>query len=1771
MIDEIKKAREAMRTAEESLYASQNRLRTKQSALNNANRLGKDGIDTAATLQREIAELNEQIERGKSGLKTIKDNVADLVGEFVLPETPRQLIAKLDDSLPFLMFPVRIETRFMGTGNVRELWVRVYPDDIAVHTHEKELSRDDADSGVEYWIQRTLAASLDNQEEREQPEKGAWRALANSHGGTRASWIASEIKKRVIEKEGSEDFSFMLIRAEIASILADKQQSPDQKRNAITSILNSTHPLAGLIRDRITNLLQADEQIGDTTRDAIIQTANDGILIHLGFNLEELKAESWTRAPKSEVMPDRFVLIGFNGAARLEQPFPTAVVNPLILGPNPQNLESDLSQQAGDLVLGEDFDWIANFDKAIQVGMGMRVPLVEPFASQGFDRLLVLGIRVSSTAADHKALLEELIDNHHYSPDGMSFLPQGTPTNHTADQRSGFSSDDAEGDASFETEATDPVIDTSTDEFDKTDAKRLSEAWDVDLAKLVQLANANRKEVSQGRIINRALYPATLGYYLEEMLQIDPADIGRVRRFFAEHVVARGSLPAIRVGKQPYGILVTSAFRKWQTNRLIDGEDFDFLAQVHQKLSKVEDQWQQLVSQVAHVDAPGDPFVKLLNMLGLHATSVDYQRRIGTHQALLWNIANFGIFIAATGAVGAYFNEVTRRALALIAELGLTFPQVPKLFGLLFNANTSGINGPIVDDVEKAEDEKLSETTELPAKYRLKVPGEVQDEVETLENRNYIGWLVNSDINTLKQQIFVDASGGPLPIPAALLYRMLHRSLLLSTHDASMTVFEGLQLIDSTVRREQDFTNIEAGRTVTRWEFMEANVGRVLPQLSGANVALGDFLLTADVSQVPAAFTLQEVKDSIASLETLKTAELERLFAEHIDLCSYRLDAWQTALFAARLQRLNLFRENPDTGASKRGLHLGAYGWLENVRPASAPVPVPETQIPPSLRQDGVVVVEQPQNGGFIHAPSINHAVAAAVLRNAYLTHATESNADHFAVKLTSERVRTALAFLEGVRNGQQLGALLGYQFERALHDRYVIDGDALAQHILAFRKKYPMVADKITPGASTADVINRKESFHVVDGYALLEAVMLGPSPLGYPFGVDSLPPVGTPAANAIVTEVERLKDTLDAIADLSLAEGVFQVTQGNYERAGAMLKALSEGTSPPDPEIVSTPRSGAVVNHKLTVHFATGVVESPWDVDDTPRSLAAPTLNKWLGDLIGGPDSLQFSVRYEGDAEPTAVRLTQLNLQPIDLINLIGNQAGAAEGTQTVNDLTELEARIDFAFRVKRNEDDPDADSSQRVIIEFIDKKVLADSARSLFELLPLLRNLQKLTTTSRPLGADDYTLQSEEKTDPHVSENPKRWNLASMETAFDDAAIALNNALIVLEGIVSTFPPNALSKDPAQTGDLSNIDYDALRSALVALSLFGLPGAFPKNALLPPLPADATDDQRLALLRAQQALIEQALLTAPQGRNRHSQAVALRNFDELTPEEVSKLTVTQKADIYQAAGALVLGDSFRFVRTFQFKNLPELQSADEFSNEVAADESLLRFTQSRLQTAAVTSQVDDWRDLAVEEWLEGAAAVRERVRLIDAVNTYQEAFADAELSFKPLQLPFDEQAHWIAMEFPAVSPEQLDDEDSFVPEGDFLSVVRQLPSDYDASAQQSGLLIDEWNEVIPNRVETTGIAIHYNQPNTEPPQCLLMAVSPNVNGSWDWDDLVDTVIDTFDRAKRRAVEPDFLRSTAYWQLLPAILSSFTSFPHGTISTNIAAQELSMVTDRT
>ena len=78
----------------------------------------------------------------------------------------------------------------------------------------------------------------------------------------------------------------------------------------------------------------------------------------------------------------------------------------------------------------------------------------------------------------------------------------------------------------------------------------------------------------------------------------------------------------------------------------------------------------------------------------------------------------------------------------------------------------------------------------------------------------------------------------------------------------------------------------------------------------------------------------------------------------------------------------------------------------------------------------------------------------------------------------------------------------------------------------------------------------------------------------------------------------------------------------------------------------------------------------------------------------------------------------------------------------------------------------------------------------------------------------------------------------------------------------------------------------------------------------------------------------------------------------------------------------------------------------------------------------------------------------------------------------------------------------------------------------------------MIDEWTEVVPVEKETTGVAFHYNRPNAQAPQALLLAVAPQLRGSWRWDDLVAIVTETLERAKMRAVEPDMVMQTEYFQ---------------------------------
>jgi hypothetical protein len=65
--------------------------------------------------------------------------------------------------------------------------------------------------------------------------------------------------------------------------------------------------------------------------------------------------------------------------------------------------------------------------------------------------------------------------------------------------------------------------------------------------------------------MNQALAPGTLDEFVREFLQnlVSAAAGADLHRFFTAWVSGRGQYPALRVGRQPYGIVVTSAWKSW--------------------------------------------------------------------------------------------------------------------------------------------------------------------------------------------------------------------------------------------------------------------------------------------------------------------------------------------------------------------------------------------------------------------------------------------------------------------------------------------------------------------------------------------------------------------------------------------------------------------------------------------------------------------------------------------------------------------------------------------------------------------------------------------------------------------------------------------------------------------------------------------------------------------------------------------------------------------------------------------------------------------------------------------------------------------------------------------------------------------------------------------------------------------------------------------------------------------------------------------------------
>jgi hypothetical protein len=1790
-----------------------------------AQRTSEEGADGAAALAKRLEQAIAAEAQRREAVNALREQVANGESLYDKVADPRDAIGALRGETPILLFPVRLETRFRQVegdagGERDELWVRIFPDDCLVDNFEAALSETEVASGARYWVETWAAGGIESQ------RRAAWRNLVASHGAGRAAWIVKQYSPTNGEptKAQAQDIRLVIVTNAlpaqqeqdaldaywIAVWLADGDKTKTDA--AFAALVQSLAISNEDGTDLIARLAPANLAVKPPSPYA----KNDVVAKVAWLALTEpadSKTRSWSAPPVVRALPDCFVVLGYQGGNIVFAERGRTIPTPLVAGPDPSTTPDDALRfdAQGDLIVPDDMRWMVDFDRAVTVGMGIRVPLdpTRVNLAAPIERIVALGLRLVDDADGGRATLEELLKNHRYGRAGCALLPQGAPTNNTDTASGGYRrGEDADSayDALFTVSAK--LAPGKPWEL-RQDGEWLADALGVDASVFEGMPNAGGRDIAEARALNRAMWPATLGYTLDTMMHplLSREQVEATRWFYCHFVTGRGFLPSIRIGDQPYGVLPVSALssRTWRgegDNLPIGGLDAPpgfngFLRGLAVLLTAMRADWNQFAASVSFVGKSGDAHQILLDILGLHPASVEFHQRYAESLEHLFNSGKF-LGVGAQILQSSQLRGVMEPARRLLRMLGYRGAADPDALDRFFFTRANRLNGPLIDDQPLSESDAIRPYT--------------------ADGKNYLAWLADR-ARVSFEDLRLERGFQNDSAPDALLYVMLRHALLLAYWDASLQLhLEGGVMSEDDVsqaHREAVSVHIAGGR--------QDSESRYAPLYNNDARVSGDSQRTVAerIVTLPAnAPATRRLNDQVAALELLQdapTARLERCLAEHIDTASFRLDAWLLGLVNMQLAGM---RYRPaggglaaagavrgDSGVeTRRGIYLGAYGWLENLSRKTAPLqPAQLTGSMQAAFGAGAPLMRDPANGGFVAAPSISQATTSAILRAGYLSNASPQQPQALAINLSSARVRVALELLEGIRNGQPLGALLGYRLQRGLHEGYA--PLELDRFIYPLRRQFPLVANQLASTRDQSAAIETIEANNVIDGLKLLEHARKSGA-RSYPFGL-ALPAATADERAAIDTEVAGLMDAHDALADLTLAEGVHQAVLGNYDRVAATLDMSSKGSFPPEPEVVRTPHSGVILTHRVGVHFEAGVNPAArvyTNVPVSPRSQAQAMVNKWLASILPAPDTVACRVEWIDPRtrlpQDQVVTQEDLELQPIDLLYI-----ATLDGEQAMGELDDRIIRYIFETRFPR------ADAALTVRhTERFQAPML-----SFFELAPLLRHLRAVLLRSRPLTATDISLTSDANKGQDATQAiaPERAQLVidSLQSLADDVddfdaqAVDVDQACAQAVWLFERAARHGIQQvgwgylyewrrktyadvmsrlrdiDVRWTQRLANFDggmaayragagamsvEERLR-ALARLDLFLSAMPLTPRPTTPAAYEDALDGaanlaSRRRKFDAQRAGLEAVMATADTRLSSLVSAVQARlpwsEFDNapFDIDDVAQVIALFKGDLQTRM--VKLGKEIAKRLQLAREKVAAAAAAVSPAAKVAA-----------LQAAVVALLGDDVKLIPEFTFTTAQAA-----ELANAYAASGSLTAYLETT-KQVEFPVEDWLHGVARvreklfaweqaaalagilgrAEPTLTPAQLPfrqgegwlalEIDPAVPiDGERLLYTAHYAGQMDAASATCGLLIDEWTEVIPSRDETAGVAFHFDRPGSEPPQSWLLVTPPRASGAWQWTDVLGALEETFALARLRAVEPAQVEQLAYAQFLPATVSA-------------------------
>ena len=859
-----------------------------------------------------------------------------------------------------------------------------------------------------------------------------------------------------------------------------------------------------------------------------------------------------------------------------------------------------------------------------------------------------------------------------------------------------------------------------------------------------------------------------------------------------------------------------------------------------------------------------------------------------------------------------------------------------------------------------------------------------------------------------------------------------------------------------------------------------------------------DDLRATPVSDAVSLASLQEQKDAV--IEALKKqgieiddSEAEVLVYEFLDLFSYRLDAWFTGM-AYYLQNHPEERPGQDV---PRNPAVGAYGWVFNLQ---------ENRAQGSKAKD---------EGEYILAPSIQHALTAAVLRAAYLNTQKHGDDSHMCINLSSMRARTALRMIDGLKNGLSTGVVLGADLERYLHDAYNLYGVWMDSLIYPLRQLFPQNINIPAGKTKEGRIQAANYMMQVINGEALLNTFLTSWNYNGRVSKWLSANRKGQDwykllckqvvleigdykKSNVKATQkeleqktkelelkrralfecIERMYDAYDALNDLLLSEGVHRLMVGDSASFEAISKFMARGNGNlPDPAILQTPMDYAAVSHKVALALPATAQAAGC------LGKAEPALDAWVREKLGSMDNIRFKVAYrelvDGPVSWSDETLGGMGVQPLEYLYLSAND-------HAFKTLLEYRWRIReklFQGSVTIFTGDP----AEGEVFEMapLPKFSLYEDSLRIGTIRSLLNQASVMTVTDwNPDIVSDADIAA-------------ATDLEELAGRYATLSGSLESLVYRMQGLIDDYRPEEGLSDE----DLSDIL--SLQAECLAAGLVDAAAQYPVGLSLTGIgfvSMRVTYDeilQRQAQFMGRFAVIRDAL------RTRLAEAAKLA---PATKEEGS-------VSAYTKAIKTLTQESFMVIPKFR----PAACLNEDWKDV------------HQMSIRAGLASYDDLSEERFQDWLDEVGAVHAGVKKWNEIAQFQ------EMAGLPDEAPVILQQRetkakcrqWLGVPLP--EGEEPEDADSLVIFG------RQRLSLRADNSPCAGLVFDGWMEYLPFEDHTAGMVFRCDQPDAEAPQAILLAEYPELSytrhQNWDLEHILNILASTRFQMMNRAVDPDLI----------------------------------------